>query len=99
MPLGEEGPGKALQVHLRRKSGDRPDARHWAFPAAQGEPESFLAILGSIALSSKDSTDAEFSCSEILWAILNRSSAQRADRQFFLHARQALHPIVPLSTL
>ena len=65
MPLGEEGPGKALQVHLRRKSGDRPDARHWAFPAAQGEPESFLAILGSIPLSSKDSTDAEFCCSEI----------------------------------
>jgi len=33
---------------LRRKSGDRPGARHWAFPAAQGEPESFLAVLGSI---------------------------------------------------
>jgi hypothetical protein len=35
---------------LRRKSGDRPDARHWAFPAAQGEPGSFLAVLDSIHL-------------------------------------------------
>jgi hypothetical protein len=33
---------------MRRKSGDRPDDRHWAFPAAQGEPESFLAVQGSI---------------------------------------------------
>jgi hypothetical protein len=33
---------------LRRKSGDRPGARHWAFPAAQGGPESFLVVLGSI---------------------------------------------------
>ena len=33
---------------MRRKSGDRPDARHGAFPAAQGEPESFLAIWVSV---------------------------------------------------
>ncbi len=30
---------------------------NWAFPAAQGEPESFLAILGSIAFCAKDSTE------------------------------------------
>jgi hypothetical protein len=79
MPLGD--PGKALQVHLKRKSGDRPDARHWAFPAAQGEPESFLAILGSIALScQRFYWRPDSCCSEISLRFLNRSSAQRAGR-------------------
>jgi hypothetical protein len=36
---------------VRRKSGDRPGARHWAFPAAQGEPESFLVVFGSECIS------------------------------------------------
>jgi hypothetical protein len=40
MPLGT--PREGAQSSLRRKSGDRPDARHWAFPAALGGPESFF---------------------------------------------------------
>jgi hypothetical protein len=45
---------------LRRKSGDRPDARQWAFPAAQGEPESFLASLGRFFVLQKILLAARF---------------------------------------
>jgi hypothetical protein len=76
---------------LRRKSGDRPDARQRAFPAAQGEPESFLIRVRFKRLRN-------FSLTAKL-LLLSLSFGNRSidplfnvlDEFFLLHAEQALH--------
>jgi hypothetical protein len=62
---------------------------NWAFPAAQGEPESFLTILGLDLLLQRILAGWRiFRCSEkILLRFQNRSPARRAVPQFFLHAQ------------
>jgi len=61
---------------------------NWAFPAAQGEPESFLAILGPIYCCKAFSWRRIFLRSEkILLQFLNRSPSRRAVPQLFLHAQ------------
>lgn len=60
---------------------------NWAFPAAQGEPESFLAILGSMRYLQRFLLAPDFLLlRNFFLQFLSRSPAQRADPQFFLHA-------------
>lgn len=55
---------------------------NWAFPAAQGEPEGFLAVQGSIL----------FGCFIVfLCKPINRPSVQRARQIFFIARIRALH--------
>jgi hypothetical protein len=49
---------------------------NWVFPAAQGEPESFLAILGSIYCCKLSLTATPLAAQ--FFAIVNRSAVQRA---------------------
>ena len=61
---------------------------NWAFPAAQGEPESFLTILGLDLLWQRVLLAAYFSpLRKIFLQFKDRSPARRAVPQFFLHAQ------------
>jgi len=61
---------------------------NWAFPAAQGEPESFLTILGPDLLLQRVFMAAYFSpLRKIFLQFLNRSPSRRAVPQLFLHAQ------------
>jgi hypothetical protein len=61
---------------------------NWAFPAAQGEPESFLAILGpDLLLQSVFMAVYSSPLRKIFLQFLNRSPARRVVPQLFLHAQ------------
>jgi hypothetical protein len=58
---------------------------NWAFPAAQGEPESFLAIQGPILLLPKVLLTAKsFAAQSLLFAIVQSIVCSTCSTNFFI---------------